>query len=453
LDKVKKIQTDTEKLKGNGRGSKETAHKPRCINIDCAFNSALDITRERNLCGHPNLRVASNLADITVAICSEFRYKKDYRFKAPNILIHEKTKERIEILPTAEPEFVSTESLRAEAAEEGVQEQPAARTEESKEIEIEEPKVVVAGDSMEIPRTTDEISEFYKLSDAKSSNFFQLKRLYRPNMKRGVIFSAVFHFFLIWLVFLLFVERDNHTEVPAEQRIVVVEDIETPKFEPPDLDKKEESPTPDDVGEVRPRITPKTVAPKIRRPKTVEEDTTGLSSKDTSRTSGLDTTLLSQSLGDTSRFMLPDSLRSSFAENEVGMSLWFPKDWKLRDSRDINKTENFTGVIINTDSASEDPGAVTMFILLENDQINSFNKTIFKNPFLMDDTLSTAFSTDPMLLGSKKMSYKFYVFAPTNKIYVNTEVKQELFDKYKKYVEAIVRSIKIVKKEMTAPPK
>jgi len=452
LDKAKKTQAATDKSKENGSGSRDSIQKPRCINIDCAFNSALDITQERNLCRHPNVEIASNLAEITVAICSEFRYKKDYRFKSPNTLIDEKTKRRVEVSSGEETEFVSTQSLVREVKPEKTEDQaegPKLLPEggEEERTEIEKPRVVVGGNGgVDLPKTPEEVSEYYKLSDAKSSNFFQLRRIYRPNMKRGVAFSTVFHLLLIGLIYLLFVEKDKHTEVPSEQRIVVVEDIETPKFEPPDLDKKEEPSSPEDVGSVRPKIIPKRVAPKIRRPKTIEEDTTGLSLRDTTHTAGLDTTLISRSLSDTSRFILPDSLRNSFAENEVGMSLWYPKDWKLRDSRDINRGQKFTGVVINTDSASEDPGAVTMFIVLENDQINSFNKTIFKNPFLMDDTLSTAFSADPVLLGSKRMSYKFYIFAPTNKILVNTDVKQEFFEKYKKYVEAIVRSIKILKK-------
>lgn len=442
MDKVKRNKT-IDKTKDNGLESKETVRHLRCINIDCTFNSSLDATQERNLCNHPNLKVSSNLANITIAICSEFRSKKDYKFKKPDKLIEIKTKEQIEIPGIIEPEIVSTESLAPEAYEKIKEETPHI-SREPKYEKAEEPIIIMADGGQERPKSPSEISEFYGLTDSKSTNFLILRRLYQPNMKRGVIFSVIIHLIFIWLFYLAFANKESHTEIPAEQRIVVVEDIETPKFIPPDLDKKEEPVNTENKRDIGPKIVPKKITPKISRPKTFLDTTTAVR-KDTTTGSLLDTTLASLYKGDTSRLILADSLRNTFAENEIGMSLWYPKNWKLRDSRELNKGEQFSGVIINTDSLSEDPGSVTIFILLENDKVNSFNKTIFKNPFAMDDSMSTAFSTDPMQTGAKKITYKFYIFAPSNKIFVNTEAKQEFFDKYKKYIEAIVRSIKIVK--------
>ena len=59
----------------------------RCINIDCVFNSSNEPDSERNLCQHPNLKVESKFADITIAICSEFRSKKDYRLEPIDALL------------------------------------------------------------------------------------------------------------------------------------------------------------------------------------------------------------------------------------------------------------------------------------------------------------------------------------------------------------------------------
>src|SRR5512138_3791239 len=61
--------------------------KPRCINIDCAFNSSLNPGDRRNFCNHPNVFVAQEALEITIAICSEFRSKKDYKFEKPYTLI------------------------------------------------------------------------------------------------------------------------------------------------------------------------------------------------------------------------------------------------------------------------------------------------------------------------------------------------------------------------------
>jgi len=114
LDNIKKRKA-TNKITENGSENREILHQQRCINIDCAFNSSLDITQERNLCNHPNLRVSSNLAEITIAICSEFRYKKDYKFKKPNTLVDLKTRNVVDIPDNTEPEIISTESLDSDA--------------------------------------------------------------------------------------------------------------------------------------------------------------------------------------------------------------------------------------------------------------------------------------------------------------------------------------------------
>jgi len=156
---------------------------------------------------------------------------------------------------------------------------------------------------------------------------------------------------------------------------------------------------------------------------------------------------------DTTRIFVPDSLKNFMPENEIGMKLWYPKNWKLTDNRSVNlNLQQFMGVIINTDSLSEDPGAVSIFIQIDDKKHTAYNKTTFKNTFQMDDSLVTAFSTDPQITGSKRISYKFFIFTdPTGEsnVYVNSEAKQELFDKYKKYIEAIVRSVQIIKKTKT----
>ncbi|MGH2575274.1 MAG: hypothetical protein ACRDFC_06195 [Ignavibacteria bacterium] len=432
-----------EKLENeNGSNISNIKQNLRCINIDCAFNSSLNATQERNLCNHPNVKIESTFAEITVAICSEFRSKKDYKFKKPSTLIELKSNKKVDITPKTPPEIITTAELTEQKNEE--------KSIDRRTVIVDKFETPTVVETKEPGESRKDISEIYNLTDNKYSDFLILKRLYQPYLKKGIIVSIIFHIVLLWLFYAFFVSEDSQSEIPSEQRIVVVEDIETPKFEPPDLDKKEE---PIDVEEnIRPKITPKKITPKIRRPKTIEErDTTSLVGKDTA--SFKPDSLLAMSLGDTTRLMLPDSLKNTFAENEVGMSLWYPKDWKLRDSRSIDISQkNFTGVIINTDSLSEDPGAVTMFILLEDDKINSFNKTIFKNTFELEDTMSTGFSTETLQTGAKKISYKFYIFAPTAKIYINTEIKKDLFEKYRKYIEAIVRSIKIIKKEASNNP-
>lgn len=440
-----------------------SSKKLRCINIDCVFNSSNEPESERNLCQHPNLKVESKFADITIAICSEFRSKKDYCLEDAATIVDLKTNEKILIEGSPDPTFTRIEKVTQEDLEKSVKkprgrkktkpDESIEKPQEKQEVVYETPAVIGTDESTPV---TEEIV----LTDSKASNLQLLKRIYQPNLRRGIIFSIIFHLFAIWVLFISLVSKEENHEVPPQQRIVVVEDIETPKFNPPDLDKPDEPEDDETVGDntkdVRPQITPKNIKPKIIRPVDDVLDTTELTDI---KTNGLSDSLkhITDSLlalsTDTTRIFVPDSLKNFMPENEIGMKLWYPKNWKLTDNRSVNLNLNqFMGVIVNTDSLSEDPGAVSIFIQIDDPKHSSYNKTTFKNTFQMDDTLVTAFSTDPQITGSKRISYKFFIFTdPTGEsnVYVNSESKQELFEKYKKYIEAIVRSVQIIKKTKT----
>ena len=461
----------------NNSSSKQnntSSRKLRCINIDCVFNSSNAPDSARNLCQHPNLKVESKFADIPIAICSEFRSKKDYILEDSATLVNLKTNEKIKIEGSPDPSFTHIDKVTQEDLEKSVKkprgrkktipekqiEKPQEQQEEIYETPQEQQKVIyetpaVIGSDESVP-----VIEEIVLTDSKASNLQLLKRLYQPNLRRGIIFSIIFHLFAIWVLFIGFVKKEENNEVPPQQRIVVVEDIETPKFNPPDLDKPDEPEVDESVGdntkEVRPKITPKNIKPKIIRPVDEVKDTTELTDN---QTNGLSDSLkhVTDSLlalsTDTTRIFIPDSLKNFMPENEIGMKLWYPKNWKLTDNRSVNLNLNqFMGVIVNTDTLSEDPGAVSIFIQIDDQKHSAYNKTTFKNTFQMDDTLVTAFSTVPQITGSKRISYKFFIFTdPTGEsnVYVNSESKQELFEKYKKYIEAIVRSVQIIKKSKT----
>lgn len=436
-----------------------TRKKLRCINIDCVFNSARNPRQERNTCNHPNLKIESRIADITIAICSEFRSKKDYKFEKPSTLIELKSGSKEEIKGQPGDEFthvekVTTEELEQEIERDKVKEklpvkEQEVKTTKSEQTIYETPVVVTARKSKTY------IPEPFIPVENKYSDFQVLKRLYQPYLRRGMTFSIIAHLVLIWFIYLFLVGKDERNDSQQQQRLVVVEDIETPKFEPPNVDKiKEESnPVPGDINkDVRPKITPKNITPRIKRPKIQSTDTTDLAIKHTfdSTRIATDSLLAALTKGDTSRILIPDSLKNFMPDNAIGLKLWYPKNWKLTDNRSVNlNLEQFKGVILNTDSASDDPGAVSMFIQIDDPKHSTYNKTVFKNIFAMDDSLSTAFSTDPQVTGAKRITYKFFIFTdPTGQsnIYVNSETKQEMFDKYRKYIEAIVRSIQIAPK-------
>lgn len=422
--------------------------KLRCINIDCVFNSANKPNAKRNFCSHPNLTVESNMGDITIAICSEFRSKKDYRLKDKYTLVDLKTKKQIKVKGAPEPAIEDIKKVTQKDLEQRVAAEKTEETIRSKPTVYETPEVITAGEPKQ------DFTEEYNLTSSKSSNFVILKKLYQPYLRRGIIFSIFIHLFLIWMLYISLVPKSENNETKPVQRIVVVEDIQTPKFDPPDLDKQKEK-KPEDIGEntdiVRPKIKPKKIKPKIVRPVDEEEDTTGLTSNLNLVTDSLKrvTDSLLALYQDTSRLVIPDSLKNFMPENAIGMKLWYPNNWKLTDNRSVNlNLEQFKGVIINTDSLSEDPGAVSIFVQIDDPKHSAYNKTVFKNTLEMDDSLVIAFSTDPTLTGSQRISYKFFLFTdPTGQsnVFVNSETKKDLFEKYRKYIEAIVRSIQIVK--------
>lgn len=437
----------------------------RCINIDCVFNGSNHPGLVRNTCNHPNLKVESKFADITIAICSEFRSKKDYSFEIPSTLTDLKTRAHIEIKGHPDPAFTHVEKITTEELEESIKE----TAEEDKELAAVTPvkdgvSQVIEYEKPVVIKTVDEqtiVTEPILTTDTRHSDLQILKRLYQPYLRRGIVFSVITHLIMIWILYTFAVTKENNVDNSQQQRIVVVEDIQLPETPPPpDVKLPGEEPKTDegDIGknttDVRPKITPKTVKPRIIRPKTLNEDTTDIAKNNISDSlRRVNDSLLAVKMGDTTRLNLPDSLKSFIPQNAIGLQLWFPRDWKYRDNREINLSQKeFNGVIINTDSLSEDPKAVTMIIGVDDPKHSYFNKTTFKNTFAMDDSTETAFYADPMTTGMSSIIYKFFIFTDatgTKNLFVNADIKKEKFDKYKPYVEAIVRSIKIAG---TQPP-
>jgi hypothetical protein len=400
----------------NDKNLNENINKPvthlRCINIDCVFNSSNNPDQQRNTCNHPNLKIESKFADITIAICSEFRSKKDYSLIKPNTIVDLKTKAEIEIVGQPDPAFTHIEKITTGELEDSISKTAGDDKEladvspnesgKPQVVEYEKPVVIKTVDEQTI------VTEPYLTTDVKFSDLQKLKRLYQPYMRRGIIVSVIAHLFVIWLLYAFAVTKDEQLDPSQQQRIVVVEDIETPKFDPPLVDMpKDEEKSEENVGEnkndVRPKITPKNIKPRINRPKDLDTtETVGNIPSDSLKR--VTDSLLASKLGDTTRLYLPDSLKTFMPPNAINLGVNWPNDWKMTDNRSVNlNQEQFNGVIINTDSASADPGAVTIFIQIDDPKHTSFNKATFKNTFEMLDTTEVAFSTDPTLTGSKSI--------------------------------------------------
>ncbi|MBN8585260.1 MAG: hypothetical protein J0M37_09200 [Ignavibacteria bacterium] len=432
----------------------------RCINIDCVFNSSNEQGAIRNTCSHPNVVVESRFADITIAICSEFRSKKDYSFEKPATIIELKTGEKTEIKGRPDVGIETIEKVTTRELEEDVNRTSQTTDEplnKDQEINVQDhikPLIIEAAAKDPSEMTPDEI---YNLSTRPGTDFLILKKIYQPNTRKGLIGSIFFHFFLLFLIYQFFVPKEEKHNGENNQRIVVVEDLEMPKFDPPDIDKikeeeqklLEEQEIKDNTKDVRPKIQKKTITPNIKRPVDNSKDTNLVKTNDTNKVKN--DSNLTKNTRDTNRIEIPDSLKATYDENEIGLKLWFPKEWKLVDNRTVNLNQKeFSGIILATDTASEDPGAVNIFLLIDDPQHSAYNKATYKNPFQMDDSMVVGYVTDPIKSSGKKFSTKYYLFTdPTGakNIQVNVDyASQAMMEKYQLTVDAVVRSIKI------APP-
>ena len=434
------------------KNNKENSQNPkvlRCINIDCVFNSTNIYKGKRNTCSHPKVAVESRFADITIAICSEFRSKKDYVFEQPSTLIDIKSSVKTEIEHTPEIGVTPVEKVTTKDLEKSI-----SKKEEQIIIPVIKPRII----EVEAQEKEDiSFAERYNLTDNPRGDFLILRKLYQPYTKKGFIFSVVIHLFIIFLMYLFIVPKNDEQNTNSLQRIVVVEDLNMPKFDPPDVDKiKEEELKAKEEAEkkdVRPEITPKKITPRIKRPSTIDEEDTN---KTVSNDSGMikpDTSLAVKQY-DTTRYIIPDSLRTNFSENEVGLFMSYDKtEWNLIDSRTINQNKNFTGVILGIDSTKEDFKGTTIIIIMDDPVNSKYNKNTYKNIFMMDDSTVIAYATDQIKLSGKKLEFKYYLFTdPTGQknIQINAEfLNDAMVEKYKKVVDAIIRTIKIV----PPPPK
>lgn len=291
--------------------------------------------------------------------------------------------------------------------------------------------------------------------------FDALRKLIRKNITIGIIVAVALHITAAAVAFYALGKKSKEPGPDEQSRLIVIQDLPDPKIKLEDIEDpnrpKQETPpvTGDKIVEPKREFPPKRVIrpPTVNRPKEEEEN------KDTSLASDLgkeldslrkliDQTdsLLAKSDTGASTFEIPDSLRNNFSEKDIGLAMYFPKNWKLTDQRDINKNETqFKGVVI-TDTTAEQPGTMTLFIFLDNDN-KDFNTEDFKTEFKMNDSTLTAFVKEPKTLAGFT-EYRFYIFNKlgTEKLSLRASVRKQFFDQYKNEIEAVVRSISIHKK-------
>lgn len=295
--------------------------------------------------------------------------------------------------------------------------------------------------------------------------FDSLRQLIKKNLTIGIIAAIVLHTAGAALAFYTISKKTNAASPEEPTRLIVLQDLPDPKIkledvEDPNKPKIEETVVPPEkTAEPKREISPRRTVkpPVVTRPKKQREDTKLDSSVEANLNRELDslrkladeTATPDTTAADTTRsdFEIADSLQNNFSENDIGLVMNYPKNWKLTDQRDINKNEkNFKGVVL-TDTVAEQPGTMTMFIFLDNEN-KDYNAEDFKAEFKMNDSSLNAFSKEPKTLAGFT-EYRFYVFNKlgTEKLSLRASVRKQFFDQYKNEIEAVVRSIRIRKKE------
>ena len=228
--------------------------------------------------------------------------------------------------------------------------------------------------------------------------FDALRKLIRKNLTIGIIAAVILHAGAAAFAFYSFSKKAKEQAQEEEpQRLIVIQDLPDPKIkledvEDPNKPKVEEPPVVNEADlkerrEIPPRrvIQPPTVSRPKREPVKEESDTSMASDLtrelDSLRKLVDETVPKDTASVDTteSAFDIPDSLRNNFNENDVGLSLYFPKIWILQDSRDLNKNnKEFEGVILI--DTSNGKGSMQLFIHLDK-QNAEYKAEDFKKEF------------------------------------------------------------------------
>lgn len=360
----------------------------------------------------------------------------------------ESEKQEVEIIIAITPEVRSTITDTSDSAEEVVKLVP-------------NPEVM---DLIKPPDYTDYGEDNFEPIPGYKNPFDALRKLIQKNLTIGIIAAVSLHFVAAAFAYYNIGKKQKDISPEEQARLIVIQDLPDPKIkleniEDPNKPKVEVPPVEENPTEPNREITPRRVirppAVNRHRVETNEEETADTSSSsDINReldslrklvdeigedTTGADTS--------TASYEIPDSLRNSFSENDIGLAMYFPKNWKLTDQREINKNETeFRGVVI-TDTTAEQPGTMTLFIFLDTEN-KDFSSEDFKTDFKMIDTTLTGFVKEPKTIAGFT-EYKFYVFNKlgTEKLSLKAQVRKQFFDQYKNEIEAVVRSISIRKKE------
>lgn len=296
-------------------------------------------------------------------------------------------------------------------------------------------------------------------------------RLYKEMMQRNLIAGLVGAVLLYAITITSFYsyasKKNENADVIEAPRLIVMQDIAENQFqqqnvEDPNKPKEEEKPSDDgtNTNKVPPIVPKKIKPPRVIGPPRHKVDTTStaldkeldslrkVSKNLTSNNNGTPDTTNKKLNGNNNP--IPDSLMRELKENEVGLTGNFPTNWQQLDSRAINQTTDFSGVMLVDTLPVKKAERLSMSVQIDknNEYWKQFN---FKNIFAQDSLKNIIYSIEPKEEGSQTY-YRFYISGMAYNIFINAFIDTPYFDKHKTEIEQVVRTIKIKKPDKTVPP-
>ncbi|MBI5403202.1 MAG: hypothetical protein HY959_07355 [Ignavibacteriae bacterium] len=285
------------------------------------------------------------------------------------------------------------------------------------------------------------------------------KELMLRNLIAGLAGAVLIYIITIISFYTILSKKNNNADVVEAPRLIVMQDLPENQFlqqnvEDPNKPKEEikESEDGANTNKIPPIIPKKVKPPRVIGPTKTKTDTNDLTKElDSLRNVNKNITNNGKNPNDTSRknitsgnFPIPDSVMRNLKDNEVGLVGRFPPNWKQIDSREVNLSKEFTGVLLVDTVPEKKAERLTMNVQIDknNEYWKQFN---FKNVFQQDDsTKNTIYNIEPKQEGDQTY-YRFYISGMAYNIYIAAFINNEHFEKRKPEIEQVVRTIRIQK--------
>lgn len=289
------------------------------------------------------------------------------------------------------------------------------------------------------------------------------KELMHRNLIVGLIGAVLIYIIFVVSFYSIASKKNNNSDVVEAPRLIVMQDLPENQFqqqnvEDPNKPPEEEKSSDDGANPNKiPPITPKKIKPpRVIGPPKQKTDTSTAIDKELDSLRKVNQNIISNNkTGDSTKsvsgnYPIPDSIMRSLKENEVGLFGRFPPNWKQIDSREVNLSKEFTGVLLVDTVPEKKAERLTMNVQIDRNS-EYWKQYSFKNIFSEDSLKNVIYNIEPKQEGDQTY-YRFYISGMAYNIYIAAFINNEHFDKHKAEIEQVVRTIRI-QKPATPPGK